>query len=160
MAGPASDDRDDHLPGDAQTDDHQHWFGLLVPALTFLVGLVLGGALIYATSGGDASDPPDADSAEASDAPSSGSGGDTVVTLPAACEEASAGVSEAYALLREALGQVRDFRADDLAETLGELQDVDEATRPLVEECSEVSVSVSPTPTESDPGSEPAEPES
>ncbi len=150
MAGTATDDRHDDQP-----DDGQHWFGLLLPAVTFLVGIALGGAMIYATNGGDGSESPDADSSATSSEPAPGEPGDTLVTLPAACEQASAGVSEAYRLLRQALGQVRDFQADELAATLEELQTVDEETRPLVDECSEVSVSVSPTP--SDPASEPSD---
>ena len=38
-------------------DDKRHrWISLVLPAATFLVGLVLGGTLVYANTGGDNSD--------------------------------------------------------------------------------------------------------
>ena len=59
-------------------------------------------------------------------------------------------MSEAYTLLRQAVDQVRNFDADKLVSTLNELEDVDAETRPLVDACTQVSVSSSPTsgPTE------------
>ena len=126
---------------DEVDDSSRSWLGLLVPTVTFLVGLVLGGVLVYANSGGDASDVAES---EATASPSAGAQ-DTVVTLPAACDQAATKVREAYALLRQAVGQVRDFQADALVETLNSLQDVDEEARVLVSECSAVQVSTSPT---------------
>ncbi len=126
-----------------EEERRQGWISLLLPAGTFLVGLALGGILVYAgTSGGS-----DAESVP-SESTSSGSpsgGADTVVTVPAACDEAAAKVSEAYTLLRQAVSQVRDFQADQLVETLNQLEDVDGQTRPLVDECTAVSVTTSPT---------------
>ena len=67
------------------------------------------------------------------------------MTLPAACDQAAAKVSQAYTLLRQAVTQVRDFHADQLVETLNQLEDIDAQTRPLVATCTAVSVSTSPT---------------
>ena len=128
---------------DEVDDSSRSWLGLLVPTVTFLVGLVLGGVLVYANSGGDASDVAVPES-EATASPSAGAQ-DTVVTLPAACDQAATKVREAYALLRQAVGQVRDFQADALVDTLNSLEDVDEEARVLVSECSAVQVSTSPT---------------
>lgn len=128
---------------DEDDNNSRSWLGLLVPTMTFLVGLVLGGVLVYANSGGDASDVAVRES-EATASPSAGAQ-DTLVTLPAACDQAATKVREAYALLRQAVGQVRDFQADALVETLNSLEDVDEEARVLVSECSAVQVSTSPT---------------
>ncbi len=141
-------------------DDIDHssrsWLGLWVPTLTFLVGLILGGVLVYANSGGDSPQVlgPDPETT-ASPSASTHDTQDTLVTLPAACDEAATKVREAYDLLRQAVGQVRDFQADALVETLNSLEDVDKEARTLVSECSAVQVSTSPatspspSPTES-----------
>ena len=119
------------------------WPGLLVPTVTFLVGLVLGGVLVYANGGGDASEvvAPESDTT----ASLSGAEDDTVVTLPAACDQAATKVREAYDLLRQAVGQVQELQADALVDTLNSLEDVDAEARVLVTECSAVQVSTSPT---------------
>lgn len=134
--------------GAAEHDDREGggWWSLLLPTLTFVVGLALGGGLVYATSGGDAATTPEA-APSASPSRSADAGGDTTVTLPAECAQASEQITRAYGLLREAVGQVRDFDASRLVETIDELQTVDEETRPLVEACSQVSVGTSPTET-------------
>ena len=128
---------------DDDDDQRRHWIGLLIPAATFLVGLVLGGALIYANSGGDAAGT-STPTPSVGASPTSGSG-DTVVTVPAACDEAARKVGEAYTLLRQAVSQVRDFQADQLVDTLNQLEDVDAQTRPLVDACNKVSVTTSPS---------------
>ncbi len=126
-----------------EDDQRQRWINLLLPAATFVVGLALGGSLVYANSGGDneGGSPPSA----STDTSSPSGAGDTVVTLPAACDQAAAKVSEAYTLLRQAVAQVRDFHADELVETLNQLEDIDAQMRPLVAECTAASVSTSPT---------------
>ena len=130
----------------------QTWGGLLLPALTFLAGLGLGLVLMFAVGGGDGGD------TEAGPSPSptgpTATTGDTVVTVPAACEAAAENISEATRLLGDIAGSVRDFRPEELVERLNRLEDLDVATRPLAERCSQVSVSQEPTASQS---SEPAE---
>lgn len=135
-------------------DNARHrWISLSLPTATFVIGLALGGILVYAnsgdTNGGEAGSGGDAANASASTASASSSSpsatGDTVVTVPAACEQAAEKVSEAYTLLRQAVDEVRNFDADKLVNTLNELEDVDAETRPLVDACNQVSVSSSPT---------------
>ena len=36
-----------------EDDQRQRWISLLLPAATFVVGLALGGTLVYANNGGD-----------------------------------------------------------------------------------------------------------
>ena len=132
-----------------EDDPTRPWFGLLLPTATFMIGLVLGGILVYANSGGgndnaeDAGPGPESTAGASSSSPSAS--GDTVVTVPAACDQAAAKVSEAYRLLRQAVDQVRDLNAEKLVSTLNELEDVDAQTRPLVDACTQVSVSSGPT---------------
>lgn len=131
----------------------QNWLGLLIPTVTFLVGLALGGVLVYANVGGGAdsnvAEQSVTDTAAADDA-------SAVVTVPAACDKAAAKVREAYGLLRTAVDQVRDFQADALVGTLNELEDVDGEARVLVTECSDVEVENAPEQAPED--AEPEEP--
>ena len=131
-------------------DSSWSWLGVLVPTVTFVVGLVLGGVLVYANNGGDASEVAAPESESETSASPSAADQDTLVTLPAACDQAATKVREAYDLLRQAVGQVQDLQADALVDTLNSLEDVDAEARVLVSECSEVQVSTSPTesPTE------------
>lgn len=126
-------------------ESKQNWLGLLVPTVTFLVGLALGGVLVYANSGGGAAT--EATGQPTVSAAPAGEVNDTVVTVPAACDQAATKVREAYTLLRQAVDQVRDFQADELVGTLNELEDVDGEARGLVSECSELQVSSTPAPT-------------
>lgn len=132
---------------DEVDNSSRSWLGPLVPTLTFLVGLILGGVLVYANSAGDPSQVAGPEPGTTA-SPSAGTQ-DTLVTLPAACDEAATKVREAYDLLRQAVGQVRDFQADALVETLNSLEDVDKEARSLVSECSAVQVSTSPAPSSS-----------
>ena len=129
----------------------QTWGGLVLPALTFLVGLALGLVLMFAVGDGG----PDS-AAEPAPSPSepTATSGDTVVTVPAACEAAAENISEATRLLDDIAGSVRDFQPQELVERLNRLEDLDVATRPLAERCSQVSVTQEPAPSES---SEPTE---
>ena len=128
---------------DEDADSNRGWPGVFIPTATFLVGLVLGGMLVYANSGGGASEVAVPES-ETTASPSAADE-DTVVTLPAACDQAATKVREAYDLLRQAVGEVQDLQADALVDTLNSLEDVDAEARVLVSECGEVQVSTSPT---------------
>lgn len=118
---------------------------VLIPALTFLAGLALGWAVVAVSQSDDPDDSPEA-SAEASESPTSAPAeGDIVVTVPAACEQSAANLREATSLLRESVGQVRDFNPDQIVDTLNRLEEIDEETRPLIDECEGVSVTQSPS---------------
>lgn len=138
------------------------WPSRLIPAGTFLVGLALGGGVVGAAMSGDGSPRPSADDAgaSASASPSAGSeagaDGSTVVTVPAACEEAAANLRRAYSLLRGGTGSIERFKPDRIITLLNELEDLDNETRPLLERCSQVDVSESPAPSPAPTGSTPA----
>ncbi|MEP7090753.1 MAG: hypothetical protein ABI776_11670 [Nocardioidaceae bacterium] len=131
----------------------QGWGGLLIPAATFLVGLLIGGLVIgVGRSGGDSSnaagDP--ASSSGASGSPSSTTGasaspGETVVTVPAECQKAADKVREATKLLRSTVGDVRNFKPNQIIDALNRLEDLDNQTRPLLHRCSQVEVTTGAT---------------
>lgn len=130
----------------------------LLPAATFLVGLTLGGVLVAVGAGGGGSEGDASGEPTSSPSPTAGGSlapGDTVVTVPLACEESAENLREATGLLRDSLGSVRDFDPDRLVEILNRLEEIDEDTRPLLDECS-VDVSRSPSATET-PSESPAE---
>lgn len=128
----------------------QWWGGLLIPAGTFLVGLLIGGLVIgVGRSGGDSSDPAGDDGSSSSPSPTtagSAAPGETVVTVPAACQEAGGKVREATKLLRSTVGDVRNFKPDKIVDTLNRLEDLDSQIRPLLQECSQVEVTTGATP--------------
>lgn len=123
----------------------QRWALRLLPALTFLVGLALGAAVMLASR-------PDPVTPEASDEPSApatapeGQPADTVVTVPGACEDAAATLTEATRLLDDAAAAVRDFRPDELVTLLNRLEDLDGEVRSQTAECSRVDISESAPP--------------
>ncbi len=124
----------------------QRWALRLLPALTFVVGLVLGAVVVLASQ--PERDAPAA-SAEPSAAPPSAPGegtADTVVTVPGACEDAAEDLTEATRLLDDVAAAVRDFRPDDLIGLLDQLEDLDAEVRSQTAECSRVDVSESASP--------------
>ncbi len=128
----------------------QRWGVRLLPVATFVAGLVLSAVVVWA-GGGDAplraAEPTSGPSP--SEAPAEN--GDTVVTLPGACEDAAENITEATRLIDEVVTSVRDFQPDELVSQLNDLEDLDAETRPLAEECSTaVDVSESASPSESE----------
>lgn len=137
----------------------QPWGGILIPAATFLVGLLIGGLLIgVGRTDGEASGAEPGTDASAAPSPATGSAaapGDTVVTVSAACKMAAEKVRQATSLLRSTAGDVRKFRPDAIVKALNRLEDLDSQTRPLLRQCSQVEVSTgaSPVPSATPTGS-------
>lgn len=134
---------------ESQESAWQRWAGRLLPALTFLVGLALGAAVIVAATGDTREVVQEPAPASPSPSEPTDGNGDTVVTLPGACEDAAQNITEATRLLDDVIGAVRDFRPQELVDLLNQLEDLDDATRPLATECAEVSVTEAPQPSES-----------
>lgn len=122
----------------------------LLPALTFVVGLLLGGLVVGVglDNGSTGSDEPGATpSTDASTDPQPGdtesSPSDTTVRVPAACIEAAAMVEEALDLVRSGIAAVRDVQPDELISVLDELEALEPQARELARQCSAVEVSPS-----------------
>lgn len=122
-------------------------WGVLLPALTFLVGLGLGLVIMLATGGSE----PDVEAPTAEDSPSATASDeatgtpDTVVTVPGACEDAARNISEATRLLDDVAASIRDFQPEQLVDLLDQLEQLDAETRQLAEDCSAVGVTSSPS---------------
>lgn len=134
------------------SESAHRWWTIVVPAVTFLVGLGLGLVVMVAT--GDPSEP-DADIPAADESPSASSSAegtdtpDTVVTVPGACEDAARNISEATRLLDDVAASVRDFQPDELVDLLDQLEQLDAETRELAEQCGAVDVTATPSPSAS-----------
>ncbi len=124
------------------------WIGILIPAVTFVVGILLGGLVIGAGLGSDDTAADGAGSGPAA-SPSASPSPETVVRIPAACQEAADNLQRATQLLEDSVDSVRNFQTDQIVEALRELQAIDAETRPLVSECRNVDVTMAPTATPS-----------
>ena len=143
----------------------RRWGGVLIPAATFLVGLLIGGLVIGVgkTGGGSSDEAANGGSSGSSSSSSSSSPtptttgsaspGETVVTVPAACQQAGDKVREATTLLRSTIGDVRNFKPNRIVDELNRLEDLDSQIRPLLQECSQVDVSTAAAPSPSPSGS-------
>lgn len=129
----------------ADPDNKPRVWSRLIPAGTFLLGLLIGALVMLASR----SDTPLADQPSKSPSTTSPSPGESVVTVPAACQKASDNIEQATSLLRTAVSSVKDFDPKELVRLLNQLEDLDNATRPLARECAQVKVTVGPTPSAS-----------
>jgi hypothetical protein len=116
------------------------WLLAALPAITFILGAVIGGIIVgvgagSSDSGSDASETPTSTSSPAAPSPS-----DTTVVVPAACREAADAVTQAADLLRQGAAAVRDFQPKVLNQVLDDLQALDPELQSLAKECSEVQV--------------------
>lgn len=117
----------------------------VLPALTFVLGVVLGGVFVgVGLVGGGAADDQSGPTATTG-APTSGNAGseaspDTAVIVPAACAEAAGAVNKAVALIRKGAASVRDFQPKMLTQVLDDLEVLDPKLRELTRRCSQVEV--------------------
>lgn len=125
--------------GDSTTppSSSSRWSWLL-PVLTFLVGLVLGGVVIFAGTSGD--DDGAAASADASPSPGvvateDPDSTDLVVRVPQSCLDAADGALEASQQVDDAVAAVRDLDARRLQEIVDEVQRLQPDVRDQAERC-------------------------
>lgn len=96
----------------------QRW-SVLLPALTFLVGLALGAAVVgVASTSDDGVEGPSAQQSAAPAADPSPTPSDLVLTVPASCVEAADKAELAFNVLQDAASAVRDLDARRLAEVV------------------------------------------
>ena len=127
--------------GSSRSTSTPRW-AVAVPAVTFIVGLLLGGVVIGAGMGGG--DSPESDAGPTTPGAGPTPTSDVNVVVPNACLEAAATVNEAMDLIQDGVGAVRDFRPEELVEMLNQLELLDARARDLAQQCSQVDVSRSP----------------
>ena len=125
--------------GSGSTPVWQRW-SVLLPVLTFVVGLVLGAVAVGVTRTDDAGRSQPQAEASPSDEPSvepspDASPGALQVTVPASCVRAAEKAEVAYDVLDQAVAAVRDFDARRLADIVDRAQAERAMTEELVAAC-------------------------
>lgn len=130
----------DNSPPAPDVEDSSGWkrWGVLLPALTFVVGLVLGGVVVGVSKLDDTGregplvqSSPTPTSTQQSPAPP----GSLLITVPAPCVLAAEKGERAYDVLDRAISAARDFDARALAEVVDEVQAERPEVERLVAEC-------------------------
>lgn len=122
----------------------------LVPAATFLVGLLLGGVLVAVTgSGDDASAGPEASSGPTASPTTSGDASPrpaATVTVPGACLEVADSTQQLLALVRDAVTAARDLDASRLSSIVRQLQEEQSGLQQQANACRSAAPSILPSP--------------
>lgn len=125
----------------------------LLPATTFVLGLIIGGLFVGLGSfGQDAQSRPgisgDGVTGPTGQTPTTTG---TAIVIPEACSGAATAVNEALRLLRTGAGAVRDFQPKILVQVLDDLEVLDPKLRRLADQCSAVDVAPATGPSSSGP---------
>ena len=114
------------------------WWFRLLPAATFVVGLLLGGLVTWVGSGTDRLSSDDSGSDPTPTQASTPPPAEPTSSAPQACLDASDAVEEAVRLMRRGAAATRDFQPDRLVDVLNQLETLDPRLRALAERCSGV----------------------
>lgn len=126
------------------------WF-VALPALTLVIGLVLGGLIAGVaidgspTDEGPTTDPTSTESPTSTGSPTTDPDepaptGNVEVVVPQACLEAADTVEEATKVLRDGVGAIENFDRQPLLDALNRLEDLEAKARAQANRCSEVEV--------------------
>ncbi len=119
---------------------------IAAPSIALVVGMLLGGALIWVTTHNTGPGAEDSrDEPEASPSPG------TAVVVPNACLQAADSVREATELMRGGLDDIRAFRAERIIELLDDLEDLDNQARAQAQTCADVHITDAPHSSPADP---------
>ena len=129
-------------------------WSVVLPALAFLAGLLLGGAVIGAAFNSDNADSSAAggpgDTATPTTTPTA-TASDLNVTVPGPCVQAAERADDAYALVERGVKAARDLDAGALADLVDEVQRQRPEVQALIAECQQQTgdriVNPGPTPT-------------
>jgi len=137
-----SADQSSTRSGTSSTATETGWrrWSVLLPALTFAVGLALGAAVVGVSQlgGSDEADPlaaPSPSSSPASEPTGSASPGALRITVPAPCVQAAEKAETAYGVLDRAVTAVRELDARQLADVVDAAQTERAETEALVDAC-------------------------
>ncbi len=136
-------------PRDAPRGGGMSW---LIPALTFLVGLLLGAVVMGVSGNGDAIDvaaSPTTTGSVVSPTASPSVRPDSTVTIPGSCLEVADSAKELGELVGDAAGAAQEFDASGLSTIVRELQESQTGLEEKADECRSAagSMEVSPTTT-------------
>lgn len=142
----------DRPPGGAVEEQDSRWrrWSVLLPALAFLAGLLLGGAVLGAAGRSDDQTGATGERVRPSATPTpSPSGGDLLVRVPGPCLQAADRAEQAYALLERGVTAARDLDARALADLVDQVQQQRPEVQALVERCRAAAATavVQPSPT-------------
>lgn len=151
MADPTSDEptRQDGLV-EQQSGSQLRAFWI-VPAATFLVGLLLGGVVVGVSRSGDDTAGGQRPSSSPTSSPST-SGADAsprpavTVTVPGACLEVADGTQELLSLVRDAVAAARDLDAARLSSIVRQLQEAQSGLQKQADACRSAAPSVASSP--------------
>ena len=113
----------------------------LVPALTFLIGLGLGAAVIAVTGDDGAREGASPPAVSPSPTPTPGSPqpttptGDATIVIPAACIRTAEGAEQAAGLMRRAVEAARDLNAARLQEIVDQFESLQPEIQESAEAC-------------------------
>lgn len=113
----------------------------LVPALTFLIGLALGGVLVWvgdvgAGTGGEDSQAQPSQTTSAPDPQATTP--DVTVTVPGSCVEAAERSQEVLDLANQAARAIGDLDARELQEIVAQMQDLEPVVRDAATRCQQL----------------------
>lgn len=132
------------LPIEPAAPRSNRWFFLL-PALTFLIGLLLGGVLVAVTGMGDNGS--DDDRAQATDAPTTpdpqASASDLTVTIPGSCVDAAELSEDVLDLADRAAAALRDLDAGELPSLIADMEALSAQVREAADRCREEAATAS-----------------
>lgn len=118
---------------------------IALPAIALVVGIALGALVVGVATGND-----DTPTRDDEPTPSAAESGDsTAIIVPDACRQAAASVAEATNLLRDAVSDIRNFRAEEILDLLNQLEDLDTQAREQAALCTDIEVTPAPSPEES-----------
>lgn len=119
------------------------WF---VPAITFVVGLLLGGLLIGALRSGDSGTaPPDASASSTASTTGAGSTAaptTATVVVPAECLKVSTDAAALNDLAKRAVTAARDLNASELSSVVREIDTAQTALRQHADACRDVQAAI------------------
>ena len=123
--------------GDASRLRTMHWGYAVVPAVTFVLGLLIG--VLVTGAGSNGGDEPSA-TETVSVSPSPTESADTEVRVPRECVQAAETAEEATQLILDNLSAIQDFQGQKIIDMLDRLEELSGETRELSKSCSDVEV--------------------
>ena len=121
------------------------WF-VAAPAIALVVGLVIGGLVVWAGQGGSSNEAAPSTTPSPTPSASATAPGNATVVVPRECLAAADTVQEATDVFRDLVSAFRDFRAEELRNLLDRLETLQKQARSEADACRDVEVTGTATP--------------